>query len=60
MQLCGRGEGIRTAQVYLRVVDGDLVADGYFGPLTQAAVRTFQSNHGLPVTGRSTSRRGSR
>ena len=25
--------------------------DGIFGPATEAVVRTFQSNNGLPVTG---------
>jgi peptidoglycan hydrolase-like protein with peptidoglycan-binding domain len=52
IQLCGRGEGVRVAQLGLRWALGiDLVADSYFGPLTQAAVLAFQSLRGLPVTG---------
>ena len=51
MQLCGRGEGIRVAQQGLRIVQPDLVADGFFGPATYAAVFEFQQTTGLPVTG---------
>lgn len=51
IQLCGRGEAVRVAQLALSVVDAPPVADGYFGPLTQGAVRRFQHESGLPVTG---------
>jgi peptidoglycan hydrolase-like protein with peptidoglycan-binding domain len=51
IQLCGRGEGVRIAQLGLRIVEPDLDADGYFGPDTHAAVFEFQRTVGLPVTG---------
>ena len=51
MQLCGRGEGIRVAQLALQSLEPSLAADGYFGPLTQAAVARFQDGSGLPPTG---------
>jgi peptidoglycan hydrolase-like protein with peptidoglycan-binding domain len=52
MELCGRGEAVRTAQLALLGVDPSLVPDGYFGPRTLAAVELFQQLNGLPVTGR--------
>lgn len=51
IQLCGRGEAVRLAQVGLRTAGFDVAADGYFGPRTHAALITFQSNRGLPATG---------
>jgi peptidoglycan hydrolase-like protein with peptidoglycan-binding domain len=51
IQLCGRGEGVRVAQVALRSAGHDIAADNYFGPRTHAALRQFQAGHGLPVTG---------
>jgi peptidoglycan hydrolase-like protein with peptidoglycan-binding domain len=51
IQLCGRGEGVRVAQVALRDAGYDIAADNYFGPRTYAALRQFQATHQLPVTG---------
>ncbi len=48
---------VRELQQYLRVIrrerDGetDVPIDGRFGPVTTAAVRQFQQESGLPVTG---------
>ncbi len=48
---------VRELQQYLRVIrrerDGetDVPIDGRFGPVTTAAVRLFQQESGLPVTG---------
>lgn len=41
-----RGAAVRELQQLLRIS-----ADGSFGPQTRSAVRTFQSRHGLRVTG---------
>jgi peptidoglycan hydrolase-like protein with peptidoglycan-binding domain len=51
IQLCGKGEGVRVAQVGLRNAGHDIAADRYFGPRTLAAVHAFQQANGLPVTG---------
>src|SRR5262245_13661510 len=51
IQLCGRGEAVRIAQVALRNAGHDIAADSYFGPRTHAALRGFQQAKGLPVTG---------
>jgi peptidoglycan hydrolase-like protein with peptidoglycan-binding domain len=42
-----RGEAVRVAQRAL----GGLAVDGDFGPLTEAAVRSYQKSVGLTVTG---------
>lgn len=48
---------IRELQGYLRLISAHyknipkLKPDGYFGPLTTKAVRAFQQDFGLPVTG---------
>ena len=48
---------IRELQGYLRLISAhyknipELKPDGYFGPLTTEAVRAFQQDFGLPVTG---------
>jgi Putative peptidoglycan binding domain len=50
--ICDSGPAIRLAQERLRAsVDSSLIVDGYFGPGTRAAVRTFQQLHGLAVDG---------
>lgn len=41
-----KGNEVRMLQLYLVVV-----SDGIFGPKTQAAVKEFQKNNNLPVTG---------
>jgi lysozyme family protein/peptidoglycan hydrolase-like protein with peptidoglycan-binding domain len=46
------GEGVsalQTALAQLNYQVGEI--DGEFGPITAAAVRSFQSDHGLPATG---------
>lgn len=50
-------QSIRELQGYLRLISAhyqnipELKPDGYFGPLTTKAVRIFQQDFGLPVTG---------
>lgn len=54
LQLGDRGTGVRALQNALKndatIYPSGLVT-GYFGPLTEAAVRTFQSRNGLTVNG---------
>lgn len=45
------GEQVRTVQYLLRQHGATLAVDGDFGPITEAAVTSFQSSHGLPATG---------
>ncbi|MGX6601361.1 peptidoglycan-binding domain-containing protein [Micromonosporaceae bacterium Da 78-11] len=48
------GEAVREAQVKLSRLQSSaqpLTEDGRYGPLTEAAVRTFQTGQGLPPTG---------
>jgi peptidoglycan hydrolase-like protein with peptidoglycan-binding domain len=46
------GEAVCQAQRALRrTPDTTLVVDGIFGPLTEAATKTFQQAEGLPPTG---------
>jgi peptidoglycan hydrolase-like protein with peptidoglycan-binding domain len=45
------GEDVRTVQHLLQAHGATLVADGLFGPQTDAAVRAFQASHGLAVDG---------
>lgn len=45
------GEDVRTVQYLLREHGHDVAVDGDFGPGTDAAVREFQSDHGLTVDG---------
>jgi Putative peptidoglycan binding domain len=50
--ICDSGPAIRLAQERLRAsIDSSLNVDGYFGPGTRNAVRTFQQLHGLSVDG---------
>ena len=51
LRLCDSGAAVRLAQTGLAAVDPELSADGYFGPVTERAVRTFQAQHGLEVDG---------
>jgi len=45
------GENVRSVQYLLNNHGSALTVDGDFGPLTGAAVRAFQTSHGLGVTG---------
>lgn len=45
------GGAVKIAQGLLNAKGYPLVADGIFGPLTDGAVRRFQSNNGLQVDG---------
>jgi murein L,D-transpeptidase YcbB/YkuD len=52
LRLCDKGDAVRAVQQRLReVVVADLLVDGYLGPTTEQAVRTFQRLHGLDVDG---------
>jgi peptidoglycan hydrolase-like protein with peptidoglycan-binding domain len=42
---------VKTLQYLLRARGHDLIADGTFGPVTDAAVRGFQQQEGLAVDG---------
>ena len=42
---------IRAAQIYLHYNGYSLAVDGVDGPATRAALASYQSAHGLPVTG---------
>jgi peptidoglycan hydrolase-like protein with peptidoglycan-binding domain len=45
------GETVRTVQYLLNATGATLSVDGIFGPLTAAAVTSFQSAHGLTADG---------
>lgn len=52
LDICDSGAAVRLVQERLRAsVDSSLNVDGYFGPGTRNAVRTFQQLHGLTVDG---------
>lgn len=49
---CHRSNEVVRLQLMLRELDFALEPDGFFGPMTREAVKTFQAQHGLPQTGR--------
>jgi D-alanyl-D-alanine carboxypeptidase/Putative peptidoglycan binding domain len=51
VRMCQRGLPVENVQRRLVGHGYDVEVDGYFGPLTLAAVRTFQSGHGLTADG---------
>jgi murein L,D-transpeptidase YcbB/YkuD len=52
LDICDSGAAVRLLQERLRgAVDSSLKVDGYYGPGTRAAVRTFQKLHDLAVDG---------
>lgn len=46
-----QGRTVKTLQLLLRAHGRDVVADGVFGPQTDAAVSGFQTIKGLPASG---------
>lgn len=46
-----RGDDVKALQVLLIAAGADIVADGSYGPATEAAVRAFQTTSGLDVDG---------
>ncbi|WP_406323492.1 peptidoglycan-binding protein [Streptomyces sp. NBC_01637] len=46
------GDAVRAAQLQLNLYGAGLPVDGQFGPVTDSAVRSYQSSHGLAVDGR--------
>jgi len=52
LEICDEGPAVRLVQERLKAaVDSSLIVDGYFGPGTRTAVRSFQQMHGLTVDG---------
>jgi hypothetical protein len=51
VRMCQRGPAVENVQRQLVRHGYDVEVDGYFGPLTLAAVRRFQSDHGLTADG---------
>lgn len=51
ISLGDQGDAVKALQTLLNQNGAQLVVDGDFGPMTYQAVRLFQANHGLPVTG---------
>jgi hypothetical protein len=52
LRRCDSGAAVRIAQQQLKAtIDPALQADGFFGPLTDRAVRRFQQANGLDVDG---------
>ena len=52
LHLGSRGDAVRAAQDFLKEVSASPVPqDGFYGPRTERAVRAFQRDSGLPVTG---------
>ncbi len=45
------GDSVEELQRKLNAMGANLAVDGKFGPLTQAALKNFQSSHGLTVDG---------
>jgi peptidoglycan hydrolase-like protein with peptidoglycan-binding domain len=51
LRYCARGTEVVRLQLMLRELDFALEPDGFFGPMTREAVKTFQALHQLPSTG---------
>lgn len=50
-KISSTGEDVRTVQYLLNAHGAGIVVDGNFGPKTDAAVKAFQSSHGLEPDG---------
>lgn len=48
---CHRCDEVVRLQLMLRELNFALEPDGFFGPMTREAVKTFQARHGLKQTG---------
>lgn len=48
---CHRSDEVVRLQLMLREMNFALEPDGFFGPMTREAVKTFQACHGLKQTG---------
>lgn len=46
-----RGEAVKALQRQLRSWGSDIAVDGSYGPATEAAVKKYQTDHGLPAHG---------
>ncbi|MFK7983636.1 MAG: peptidoglycan-binding protein, partial [Saprospiraceae bacterium] len=46
-----RGKSVQLLQELLNAFDNNLEADGYFGRVTEAAVKEFQQENGLTADG---------
>ncbi len=51
LHYCHRGDEVVRLQLMLREMDYALTPDGFFGPMTREAVKTFQAQQQLPQTG---------
>lgn len=51
MRLGDTGDGVSQIQAALKGLGYDLEPDGQFGPVTDRAVRDYQSKNGLGVDG---------
>jgi hypothetical protein len=51
LQMGNAGDLVLWAQEHLRSAGQQVVTDGVYEPLTEQAVRSFQTQHGLAVTG---------
>ncbi|MEM7677706.1 MAG: peptidoglycan-binding domain-containing protein, partial [Myxococcota bacterium] len=51
LQIGHKGESVRDLQRQLNALGANLDVDGYFGPKTEAALRSFQEARGLIPTG---------
>ena len=51
LRRCDSGPAVRIVQQQLQGIDPNLSDDGFFGPLTNRAVRRFQRANGLEVDG---------
>lgn len=48
---CHHGDEVVRLQLMLRELNFALAPDGFFGPMTREAVKTFQAQQALPQTG---------